>query len=148
MDAREDIKSFAESINNLMQVLSQENSLIAARAFNDLGSLQTRKAQFTKAYTKAQNKVQNEPEILNSLTSEERADLKTLYKNFREVLSDNMIALRGAYDATDRVINLIIDAVKEQRGVKSSPAAFGQRPRGYDAYFKPETATIALSTET
>jgi hypothetical protein len=58
-----------------------------------------------------------------------------------------MLSLRGAHDATDRIIKLIIDAVKEQRGVKTAPSAFGRRGKGYAAYSNPQSASIAFCAD-
>ena len=147
MDPKQIVQSFAESMSGLMDLLLQENAILARRSYKDLDSLQSKKNQLAKAYAEVQNTVQHDPGVFDSLSTEERTDLRALYKRFRTVLSENMLALRGAHDATDRVIKLIIDTVKEQRGVKSAPAAFGPRVRGYAAYSTPMTASIALSTE-
>ncbi|MDA0342127.1 MAG: hypothetical protein O3B74_11085 [Proteobacteria bacterium] len=147
MDARQIVLDFAECMNGLMEILRQENAIIATHKYGDLTPLQSRKTQLAKGYAQAQSAVQNDLEVLNALSTEERTDLRKLYKAFRNVLSENMLALRGAHDATDRVVKLIIDAVKQQRGVKTAPLAFGPRSKGYAAYSTPASASIALFTE-
>ncbi|MDE0810372.1 MAG: hypothetical protein OSB69_13770 [Alphaproteobacteria bacterium] len=147
MDARQIVLCFAESMNGLMQLLLQENAIIKSRKYKELASLQSKKTQFSKGYAGAQQLVENDPSVLDILTPEERTDLRKLYKSFRDVLAENMLSLRGAHDATDRVVKLIIDAVKEQRGVKTAPSAFGRRANGYAAYSSPASASIALYTE-
>lgn len=147
MDPRQIAESFAESMSGLMELLIQENAILARRAFKDLDSLQSKKQQLARSYAEAQGSVESNPDVFATLSTSERDDLRALYKRFRGVLSENMLALRGAHDATDRVIKLIIDTVKEQRGVRSAPAAFGKRATGYAAYSTPLTASIALCTD-
>jgi hypothetical protein len=147
MDARQIVVTFTENMNALMEILLQENSYLKARKFKDIEKLQSKKTQLAKGYSEAQLRIESDLEVLDVLSTAERTDLRKLYKLFRDTLAENMLALRGAHDATDRVIKLIIDAVKEQRGVKTAPSAFGPRSNGYAAYSNPQTATIALSTE-
>ncbi|MBM86349.1 MAG: hypothetical protein CMM47_10045 [Rhodospirillaceae bacterium] len=148
MDPRQIVLAFAESMTALMDILNQENEVIATCKYIDLEPLQPRKVALARQYSNAQGCVENDLGVLESLSEEERTDLRALYKNFRRVLSENMLALRGAHDASERVVNIIIDAIKQQRGVKTAPSAFGPRTSGYAAYSTPATASIALSTET
>ncbi|MBL6600535.1 MAG: hypothetical protein ISP41_16740 [Alphaproteobacteria bacterium] len=147
MDAKQIVIGFAESMNGLMEILIQENELIQSRKYADLKSLQSRKIQLAKGYEEAQRQVESDLEVLNALDENERTDLRKLYKRFRDVLAQNMLSLRGAHDATDRIVKLIIDAVKEQRGVKTAPSAFGRRGNGYAAYSNPQSASIAFCAD-
>jgi hypothetical protein len=147
MDAKQIVISFAESMNGLMEVLIQENDLIQSRKYSDLASLQSRKVQLAKGFEEAQRRVEGDLEVLNALDESERTDLRKLYKKFRDVLAQNMLSLRGAHDATDRIVKLIIEAVKEQRGVKTAPSAFGPRGNGYAAYSNPQSASIAFCAD-
>ena len=148
MDPRQIVLSFAESMNGLMEILLQETAVLKSHKYTNLTGLQSRKSQLAKGYAEAQMLVEGDLEVLDSLSTEERTDLRKLYKSFRDVLAENMLALRGAHDATDRVVKLIIDAVKDQRGVKTAPSAFGPRGNGYAAYSNPQSASIAVCTET
>lgn len=147
MDPKQIVIGFAESMNGLMELLIQENDIIKSRKYSDLAGLQSRKVQLAKGFEIAQRQVESNPEIFDVLADEERTDLRKLYKKFRDVLAENMLSLRGAHDATDRVVKLIIDAVKEQRGVKTAPSAFGPRGNGYAAYSNPQSASIAFCAD-
>ena len=148
MNPQQIVLAFAESMTALMDILKQENEVIAARKYKDLEPLQPRKVALARQYSDAQGWVENDLGVLESLSEEERTDLRALYKMFRRALSENMLALRGAHDASERVVNLIIEAIKDQRGVKTAHSAFAPRTSGYAAYSTPATASIALSTET
>jgi hypothetical protein len=147
MDAKQIVITFAESMTGLMEILIKENEAIKAHKYSDIGPLQSRKVQLAKGFDEAQRQIEANLEILDVLDQEERSDLRKLYKRFRDTLATNMLSLRGAHDATDRIIKLIIDAVKEQRGVKTAPAAFCRRGNGYAAYSTPQTASIAFSAD-
>jgi hypothetical protein len=148
MEQRQIIEHFADSMNNLMNLLQDETNLLNTHIYKELDSLQMRKVQLTKSYLNAQENLQNSPGSLACLKEEERTDLKVLYKKFRNVLSENMLTLRGSYDATERVVNIVIEAVKKQRGVSTNSEAFSSRPQGYAAYSILKTANMALNTQT
>jgi len=149
MEHRKITEAFVESMSQLMEILQMETDILNTQIYEGIDTLQARKVQLTKCYLEAQNKMQASPDVITCLNDIERADLRVLYKKFRNTLSENMLTLRGSYDATDRVVNLVIEAVKKQRGVtKRNIEAFAARPQGYAAYSTPESANAALNTQT
>ena len=129
------IENFVDTMTQLMELLTAETNILNNNNYNELGSVQTRKLHLSKAYEDAQRKLQEQQNSLDCLSEDERQDLRDLYKKFRGVLSENMIVLRGSHDATERVIELVIDAVKKERGSQTqSIPAFKARPQGYKAY--------------
>ena len=128
------IQAFVESMASLMAVMKDETEMLAQRRYHDLAPLQQRKTTLARTYEQFQTAVQQNPGCVSALSAPERADLKVLYKRFRETLADNMLALRAGHDATERVIKTIIDTVKKQRGIGDQPKAYGNRPRGVAAY--------------
>ena len=129
------IENFVDTMTQLMELLTAETNILNNNNYNELGSVQTRKLHLSKAYEDAQRKLQEQQNSLDCLSEDERQDLRDLYKKFRGVLSENMIVLRGSHDATERVIELVIDAVKKERGSQTqSIPAFKARPQGYNAY--------------
>ena len=149
MEQRKIAEAFVESMSQLMEILQTETDILNTQVYEGIDTLQARKVQLTKHYLEAQNKMQDSPGGITHLNDIERADLRVLYKKFRNTLSENMLTLRGSYDATDRVVNLVIDAVKKQRGVtKKNIEAFAARPQGYAAYSPSESTNTALNTQT
>ena len=127
------IENFVDTMTQLMELLTAETNILNSN--NELEPIQTRKLHLSKAYEDAQRKLQEQQNSLDCLNEDERRDLRDLYKKFRGVLSENMIVLRGSHDATERVIELVIDAVKKERGSQTqSIPAFKARPQGYKAY--------------
>ena len=128
------IEAFRESMIGLMKLLNEETALLKKREFKLLDKIQARKRQLAIAYEKHQTAVKAHPELLETLPSDERSELRELYKRFRSALSDNMLALRSSHDAAERVVGLIMDAVRKQRGISDEMPAFGKTRTGYAAY--------------
>ena len=77
--------------------------------------------------------------IVASLSAEERGDLRRLYATFRGTLSENMLTLKSAHDAADRVVKMIISGV-------TGPAVKPGKPvRGYAAYGSPGVGAGGLN---
>lgn len=133
MDPRQTIQAFVETMTGLMAIMRNEIDLLAARQYDELPKLQARKSQLAKVYEINQAKLRADPSLVECLSAEERGDLRQLFKAFRETLSDNMLALRAAHDAADRVVKLIISAVKKQRGISDAPQGYGN-PKRKGAY--------------
>jgi len=134
MNPRDVIKVFVESMTQLMAVMRHEIELVKAREFAKLEDVQRRKLQLAKTYDEHQTRLRKNLSVLDSLSTEERGDLRKLYATFRETLSDNMLALKSAHDAADRVVKMVIAGVRKSRGV-NGPAVNPSKPvRGYAAY--------------
>ncbi len=134
MNPRDVVQLFVESMTQLMAVMRHEIDLVKAREFNRLEDVQRRKAQLAKTYDEHQTRLRKNLSALDTLSAEERSDLRKLYAAFRETLSENMLALKSAHDAADRMVKMVINGVKKARGV-TGPAVNTSKPvRGYAAY--------------
>ena len=134
MNPRDVVKMFVESMTQLMAVMRHEIELVQSRDFGKLEDVQRRKQQLAKTFEEHQNRLRKDLSVLNALSGQERGDLRKLYAAFRETLSDNMLALKSAHDATDRVVKMVISGVRKARGV-TGPAVNPSKPvRGYAAY--------------
>ncbi|HEY9567632.1 MAG TPA: hypothetical protein VIR38_06050, partial [Thalassobaculum sp.] len=103
MNSRDVVQGFVESMTQLMAVMKHEVQLVRAREFAKLEDLQRRKLLLAKSYDEHQTRLRKNLSALDSLSGEERGDLRKLYAAFREILSENMLALKSAHDAADRV---------------------------------------------
>jgi len=134
MNSRDVVQLFVESMTQLMAVMRHEIELVKAREFGRLEDVQRRKAQLAKTYEEHQTRLRKNLSVLDALSAEERGDLRKLYAAFRETLSENMLALKSAHDAADRMVKMVINGVKKARGV-TGPAVNTSKPvRGYAAY--------------
>ena len=134
MNPRDAIKLFVESMTQLMAVMRHEIELVRARDFGKLEDVQRRKLQLARSYEEHQGRLRKDITIVESLSVEERGDLRRLYATFRETLSENMLTLKSAHDAADRVVKMIISGLKEARGVTGPAVKPGKPVRGYAAY--------------
>lgn len=134
MNPRDVIQLFVESMTQLMAVMKHEVQLVRAREFAKLEDVQRRKLQLAKSYEEHQTQLRKNLSALESLSGEERSDLRKLYAAFREALSDNMLALKSAHDAADRVVKMIVSGVRKSRGVTGPDVKPGKPVRGYAAY--------------
>ena len=87
MEQRNLVENFVESMSQLMELLQKETEILNSQVYEEIDPLQTRKVQLTRYYLDAQKNIQDMPDTLTSLSDIERADLKILYKKFRNVLS-------------------------------------------------------------
>lgn len=136
MSPRTMIQHFVESMTQLMAVMRQEIELVSEKRYDDVERLQRHKAKLAQAYEAHQAEVYKDTSVFSLLSDEERTELRSLYQAFRETLSENMLALKAAQDATDRVINMIIGGVRKARGVSenAAPKKLSKPVRGYAAY--------------
>lgn len=134
MNPRDVIQQFVESMTQLMAVMKHEVQLVRAREFAKLEDVQRRKLQLAKSYEAHQTRLRKNLSVLESLSGEERGDLRKLYAAFRETLSENMLALKSAHDAADRVVKMIVSGVRKSRGVTGPDVKPGKPVRGYAAY--------------
>lgn len=139
------VTAFRESMIALMKLLKEETGLLKKREFASIDKLQSRKRQLAMTYEQHQAEIRKNPSAIQALGQDERRELRDLYKRFRCALSDNMLALRSSHDATERVVKLIVEAVRKQRGGTGAPPTFGRPKRGYAAYGPIGTGGIAVS---
>lgn len=135
MDKRDILKQFVESMTQLMSVMRREIEILKARDYKKLEEIQRTKTALGKTYDHTQRVLQSDMSIVSMLTEDERSEIRTLYARFREALSENMLALKAAQDATDRAVKMVVDGVKKARGLPmTEPTKPGRPARGYAAY--------------
>jgi len=138
------VDAFRESMIGLMKLLNEETAMLKRREFKTLDKLQARKRQLSIAFEKHQTEMRTHPEVLEMIPADDRIELKELYQRFRCALSDNMLALRSSHDAAERVVSLIMESVRKQRGITAEEPAFGRPRTGYAAYTPAGQAPAAV----
>ena len=138
MDPRELIQHFVESMTQLMALMRQETELVRNKKYDQVEKIQRHKAKLSQAFEAHQRAIKNNLSVVETLSTEERSELRSLYQVFRETLSENMLALKAAQDATNKMVNLIISGVRKSRGLPdTAPSQTGRKAatqRGYGAY--------------
>jgi flagellar biosynthesis/type III secretory pathway chaperone len=149
MATRNIVEQFVDTMTQLMTLMRREIDVLKARDYSKLEELQQHKAIMGKAYDQCQTELRKDATVLSALSVEERGALRTLYARFREALSENMLALKAAQDATDRAVKMIIDGVKKARGIQGqTPTSPGKPIRGYGAYKSSNAGSFAINRTT
>lgn len=136
MEPRDLIQHFVESMIQLMALMRQEIELVHNKHYEQVERIQRHKVKLTKAFEIHQTALRKDMGVVNALSEGERSELRALYQAFRDTLSENMLALKAAQDATDRVVKMIISGVRKSRGLPEEAVRpkRGPAPRGYGAY--------------
>ncbi len=138
MDSRELIQHFVESMTQLMALMRKETELVRDKQYDQVEKIQRHKVKLSQAFEIHQRAIKENLSAIDTLSTEERSELRSLYQVFRETLSENMLALKAAQDATDKMVNLIISGVRKARGLPETASAQTGRKasvqRGYGAY--------------
>ena len=138
MDARELLQHFVESMSQLMALMRQETDLVREKEYDQVERIQRHKVKLTQAFETHQTAIRQDLGVVETLSDEERAELRSLYQAFREALSENMLALKAAQDATEKMVNMIIGGVRKARGLpqEAIPQKRGKAAiqGGYGAY--------------
>ncbi|WP_420566472.1 hypothetical protein [Thalassobaculum sp.] len=138
MEPRELIQHFVESMTQLMALMRQETELVRNKQYDQVERIQRHKVKLSQAFETHQRAIKQNLSAVETLSAEERSELRSLYQVFRETLSENMLALKAAQDATDKMVNLIISGVRKARGLPdTAPVQTGRKAatrRGYGAY--------------
>lgn len=149
MDPRELIQHFVESMTQLMALMRQETELVRNKQYDQVEKIQRHKVKLSQAFEAHQRAITENLSAVETLSTEERSELRSLYQVFRETLSENMLALKAAQDATDKMVNLIISSVRKARGLPDNgPVQTGRKgatQRGYGAYVAPGGSAQLMS---
>ncbi len=112
--------------SRLIGVLQRENEMLRAMKPSDIQDLQQDKIVLTAAYESQVKSLKDHPELLDNVTPELRAELKTVIGTFEQTLTENERALRAAKYMTERVLKAIADEVEKKRLENASYTANGQ----------------------
>jgi flagellar biosynthesis/type III secretory pathway chaperone len=149
MATRDIVEQFVDTMTQLMTLMRREIDVLKARDYRKLEEIQQHKTTMGKAYDQCQTELRKDTSVLAALSDDERGELRQLYARFREALSENMLALKAAQDATDRAVKMIIDGVKKARGVQGqTPSSPGKPIRGYGAYTSNTPGSFAINRTT
>ncbi len=98
----------------LINVISEENSLLKDRKYNTAGGLQNEKARLSFAYENQIRVLRENPAVVASISPDQRILLNDLAARFDEAASENLHLLAAARHVNLRVLEAIRDAAIEQ----------------------------------
>ena len=128
------IEMFTGTMEDLMAVMSYEITLVKARRYSELKQVQRKKNRLSDSYQHQQAVLQENPDLLATLAPEDRDGLRKRFAQFREILADNMLTIRAAHDATEKVIQAVVTNVKKRHGIGDEGGSIYKPRRGYAAY--------------
>ncbi|MGB1005757.1 MAG: hypothetical protein ACPGVX_01185 [Thalassobaculaceae bacterium] len=128
------IEIFTSTMEDLIAVMSHEIDLVKARRYDELKQVQRKKTRLSESYRDQQNSLQANPDLLAVLAPEEREGLRQKFAQFRAILADNMLAIRAAHDATEKVVKAVVSDIKKRHGIGDECGSIYKPRRGYAAY--------------
>ena len=131
------VNDFIDTMDNLIAVMKHEIELVKKRDYEDLKRMQSKKNRLGLAYDEKQTLLQQNPKVLDHLNDAEKADLREKFADFRNVLADNMLAIRAAHDSTEKVMQAVVATIRKRRGITGEPRSALKPRSGYAVYTAP-----------
>lgn len=100
----------------LAQVLASEVDLLQGMKMKEVAELQEEKRTLTSALEQQKSIVRISPEVMGSVSDDEKLELSQVVELFNTVLKENHRQLVIAREVNQRVVNAITDAVNEKSG--------------------------------
>lgn len=126
----------AEAFDDLLDTSTRLTDLIAAeiaalRAMRprDIAPLQEEKAQLTARYGAVLAQLRANPEMLKGANPARRGQLRQAVQQLRDVIGDNLRALKAARIINEKMIRVIADAVAAQTKPTTGYTAVGTEAR-------------------
>ncbi len=112
-------------LDRLEQVLESETDCLRRMQTDEAAKLLEDKTRLAHSYERLQAGLAEDPTPFKLLTAGQRQGLRDMLERFRRVLADNERAILAARSVGERVIQTIIDAVKQDRLTNAGYSAAG-----------------------
>ena len=111
----------------LIDVMTREIEFLKNMQPREIRDLQQDKADLARAYEGCMARLKAQPQLLADADKTLKRQLKELTQKFQSVLVENERALRAVKSVSERILNVIINAVAEKQGgaAYSSTGALG-----------------------
>lgn len=119
-----------ETTSQLIDVLDAEIDMLRAMQPDAMQELQQDKIVLAAAFEAQVNRLQAEPEAIDALDPELRAELARATALFKDALAENERSLRAAKRVTDGVLASIVDAAERHTQSGGYAATGEQRAQG------------------
>jgi hypothetical protein len=126
---------------NLCELLQVENDAIANHDAETVRELAENKAALARLYEQSVRPMADDPALVETLTPEQKEELKTLGTQLAHLVKDNVRLLRAEMECCDRLMEALVGAVKAQA---TSTVAYG-RAGSFEIPHRPaERPTLTL----
>lgn len=129
MDTATRITTFIDTIDPLVAVLDEEAQIVKTARLGDLSAIYARKMDCLRRYEDAARGLKGKAEDVNALDDGVKGRLQSAFDTLKAAITANAVALRAAKDANQRVIEIIINAVRKHRQESSHTYAAQTRER-------------------
>lgn len=128
----------------LLEVLSQENTLLKERKHGDLHEILDDKVTLSRIYETKMQVISEKPELLHDADLDIREQLHELGLQVNDLIVENGALLKVAMAANQRVVNLIAEAVKEATPSAGTYGAKGTTASG-NSTAESQSASFSLN---
>lgn len=144
MDAETRVDALIEVMGRLTELLDRESESVIGLRARELESMLVTKQHLADAYEQAARGLLDDPEARDALPAEIRERLTNAASFFSRALNANALALKAAKDANQRVVDMIVEAVNQQRRQSAGYAALGNRNAARRGTMAPMTLDARL----
>ncbi|MGE4562597.1 MAG: flagellar export chaperone FlgN [Rhodospirillales bacterium] len=125
MDPTNRINDLITITGHLVELLERENNALRNRQSQELHDILDEKVTLSRLYETRIIGLNEETEVLDEVEPELREKLKGLGEKIREMMEENAMLLKVAIEANKRVVNMIVEAVRETTHKAGTYAANG-----------------------
>ena len=119
------IETLILSASRLIAVMNKEVEMLRSLHVSEIGDLQKEKQELTVLYEDSVEMLAADPDALDALEPALRAELAELAKRFDAAVSENTQALNAVKQSHDRLLQMIVDSVAENRSKQKAYTAQG-----------------------
>ncbi|MEO5373822.1 MAG: hypothetical protein H7840_06020 [Alphaproteobacteria bacterium] len=119
------IDQLFDAVNLLDEVLDQENAALKVHNIAKVRELAERKERLTRLYTDNVKAVTGAPDLLKAMEPERRERLKAFAVKLETNAAVNSRLLKANVDAANRLMKIVVEAVRERRSSNAGYSAVG-----------------------
>ncbi len=113
MDVAKRMTDLVNVTTRLIDVLERENELLRERRYNELNLILDEKETIARVYQARIMGLEENPDVLNDATEEDRGHLRELAQKVDTLMAQNARMLEVAMVVSKRIVDLVAEAVKD-----------------------------------
>lgn len=126
----------------LIEVMTREIEFLKNMQPQEIRDLQAEKTDLAQAYERCMETIKHAPEILSQAAVPSKEKLCAVTDKFNLVLAENERSLRAVKSVSERLLNVIVNAVAEKQAGASYT---GSGAIGSDAMAKNQALSLAVN---
>ena len=142
MDVAKRMTDLVNVTTRLIDVLERENELLRERRYNELNLILDEKETIARVYQARIMGLEENPDVLNDTTEEDRENLRELARKVDTLMAQNARMLEVAMVVSKRIVDLVAEAVKE---AQPSSGAYSKKGSTVGAAQKGGSMSLSLN---